>query len=344
MPKNREQFKKEPAERPAGPEPSPDSSERSLEMARPKRGRQEQVKLTEEQDKQLLDIIVQAREAERKGELQKAIDLYSQYEKEFLSIKGEQDKEKREGKSQSFFVEDEKGEEREIDLEQLRQKWISFYREHNLQELADALPETITLTEEQIEQIKEKAKEGFDKLILFPSIEIQSQHLQAIKEETEKPLEGLKDDQQYKKETYFSDLVKSAFPDKIKTRNRPENRPYLLFTKDIPEPEQETRGLSPDQIRPILEAKAETGFTLSEYLIFQREYVGSRKTEDQPHPETEYYTWLLDSEIKEEGGAAGVLKACWHSGSGRVGADSHLSYNRFSGFGSRSSAIFEISE
>ncbi len=239
------------------------------------------------------------------------------------------------------------GKELVFNLEQIKKYWIDFYDNHNLKEFAEELENTeITLTDEQIQTIQEKAKDkesSFNEFILFPSLELQNKHLTEIKEETEKPISGLPDKHQYSKEgTYLSDTVKPGFPNNIKTLNRPKNKPYLLFLQNSPEVPDKTRNQTPENLRKILKQRNETSLTLSEYLIFQRNYTQTRLKENQPHPDTKYWTWLLDSEIPQKGVPARALDALWSSGYRRVEARSDPSDRCDAYYGVRSSAIFEL--
>jgi len=267
---------------------------------------------------------------------------------EYTEIKKEQDKLQRklEGKPENTVIvaETKEGKEIEFNLEQIKIYWIEFYEEHNLPEMAEILKNTeINLTDEQIEQIKQKAEQGFDRLILMPPIELQKQLLQRIKEETEKPLKGLKDKEQYAdKGTYLWDSVKNNI-DHIQTNNRSKDKPYLILIKDDPEPDKETLNKSPQQLREIFKQKQQTGLTLEEYLIFQRDYTQRHEKEDNPHPDTKKVTWLLDSELdKDSGGPGHVLDAGWLSGGRLVLVNSHPADGSNSDIGARSSAIFEI--
>ncbi len=242
---------------------------------------------------------------------------------------------------------DKEGREAVFDLEQIKERWITFYRESNLTEIAEELEKTeASLTEEQIEKLKVKSEEGFDKLILFPSPETLKNNLQRIKEETEKPLPGLPDDQQYSEEgTYLSDTVEPNFPDKIQTNNRPIAKPYFLFCKNNKEVEEETKGKTPAVLREEFSQKGEAGFTLEEYLIFQREYTETqlKSQEPDPHPDKTDWTWLLDSELDQNSSSPGrVLYAYWHPGTRQVEVYSLPSSDSFPGGGARSSAIFEV--
>lgn len=251
-----------------------------------------------------------------------------------------------------IIARDKEGKEVVFDLEQIRQEWTTFYNENNLPEFAKALENTnINLTKEQVEEIQEKSERGFDRLILFPPIELQQEHFEALLKEMVKEIPSLQE--QYSKEViWLSDTVKPNFPDKttnkpnkITTNNREktENKPYLLFLKDTLEVDSETLNKTPEQLRTLFNERNETSLTIAEYLIFQRDYAKRRKTGKNPHPDTGHYTYLLDSELSPDSSWPGqVLGAYWGRGSGRVRVGSSLYDISYSDFGARSSAIFEI--
>ena len=252
--------------------------------------------------------------------------------------------EKPKSMDQTILAQDKEGNEIEFNLEDIKNQWIEFYKQHNLKEIQEQVENIdIQLNNEQIDTIKEKTKEGFNHFILLPSIETQKQQLTNIKEQTEKPIKGLNDKQQYSyKGTHLWDDVEKNI-DHIQTNNRPENKPYLLFIKDNPEVDEDTIDKSAETLRQTFEQKQETGLTIQEYLIFQRDYTQRHKQEDNPHPDTEYYTWLLDSELDEQSSGPGhVLRACWRSGFRQVRVSSFSASDPYHNSGARSSVIFSI--
>jgi len=268
---------------------------------------------------------------------------------EYTEIKKEQDKLQRklEGKPENTVItaETKEGKNIEFNLEQIKTYWIEFFKQHNLEETAEELEQAeIQLTEEQIEAMKQQIEQqGLDYLVLMPSTETQKKELKKIKQETEKETPGLDKNQQYSKEGMFWGPADKDFPDHIQTNNRPKNKPYLLLIKDTPEVDPETVNKSPQELREIFKQKQQTGLTLEEYLIFQRDYTQRHKQEDKPHPDTEYWTWLLDSELdKDSSGPGHVLSADWASDDRQVLVDSGPAGSSFSSIGARSSAIFEI--
>jgi hypothetical protein len=239
---------------------------------------------------------------------------------------------------QEITIKDKEGKETTISLEQLKEQWLNFYRNHHLEEMAQELEQTeLTLTDEQIQRIQElAAKEGFNHFLLLPSPETQQQCLQRIKEETGKEIPGLPDKEQYASEGIW--LSNTVFPDKIATLNR-STKPYLLFAKDEQEVDPETRNQTPDQLRQTFQQKNLTGLTLAEYLIFQREYTERNKK----HPEDNYWTLLLDSELSPDSSGLGrVLFSHWSPDSRLVRVYSDAPGSHYPHFGARSSAIFEI--
>ena len=261
-------------------------------------------------------------------------------------------------------VKTERGEPVEFNFEQIKNYWVDFYKKNNLPELAEAVEGMeITLTKEQQDRIKELAeKEGFDKMIIFAGNELMQQNSAKIKQETEREMDGLVPKQQYKEKddsgkpvgTWLSDTVKPAFPDKIKNNNRPD-KPYILFCKDTPEVDEATRKAlketegkgekknSAENLREYFKKKGLTGYTLEEYLIFQREHTAQNKEAPKPHPDNDQSTWLLDSELDVDSSEPGrVLRASWGPDDRQVRVDSCAPDDSGSDIGARSSAIFEI--
>ena len=239
-----------------------------------------------------------------------------------------------------ILAESPEGEPLEFNLEKIRADSIQFYRDNNLEELIKELPETISLTKEQTKTIQEKVKEsGFNKMFLFPSIETQLKYLEKIKTETGKPMEGLDEKNQYSKERiWLSDTVKEDFPEKIKILNRPKEKCYLLLYQDSQEVPEETRNKTALQARKIQKEKNETGFTLPEYLIFQRDFISRNKGKENSHPEHKYATWLTDSELV----SSHVLWARWYLSDHQLSVFSYFTGLRSSSQGFRSSAVLEI--
>jgi len=214
--------------------------------------------------------------------------------------------------------------EKNFNMDKMREYWREFYWNHGLSKFRDSLPEKINLTKKQMMLISEKAKEGFDKLILLPDVEVQKEYLfKSLVETTEGWVRtnDFPENQQYKGVLWGTDWggstndqkIKEFFPNKLETIDRPSG-PYLIFLKDRNEPEKKptephlkTTGLlsvreydyypvSNEQLRKKLKEKNETGLTLSEYLIFQRDFTEQCKNGEKPHPDTENTVTLLNSQ------------------------------------------------
>ena len=250
----------------------------------------------------------------------------------------------------------EKGESVEFNFEQIKSKVVDFNRRQGLEELANAIERSaISLTKEQQEAIIEMVeKEGFDSAWIFPGNKMMQENLAKVKEGTEKAMDDLSSEEQYAEEgTYLYGEVASAFPEKIQNNNRP-NKPYVLLYKSNQEADEETReplkGLedeevdnSAENLRKYFEKRGIKGLTLQEYLVLQRVITEGNKDEENPHPDIENWTWLLDSELAPGSSGPGqVLRANWYPGLQRVGVSSDTPGYSLPYIGARSSAIFEI--
>lgn len=266
------------------------------------------------------------------------------------------------GKAVEIIAKTSEGKEIVFNMEQIKQESIDIFDDFNLNELSEAIEAVnISLTKEQQDRIIAKTREGFNKFYLLPPVEIQQDYLAKIKEEIEKPIEGLREELKEEREhdsgknpdgsikeisVCLLHNVKPNFPDKIAAINRPKNRPYLLFIKDAPEVDEETLYKHPAKLRESFKEKNETGMTLSEYLIFQRDYTQRHKKEKHPHPDTEYWTWLTDSELtKNSSKPWQVLRANWDSPCCQIEVTSvgiDVQFIQDSYYGARSSVVFEI--
>ncbi|MBI2053999.1 MAG: MoxR family ATPase [Candidatus Staskawiczbacteria bacterium] len=250
----------------------------------------------------------------------------------------------------------EKGEPVEFNFEQIKSKVVDFNRNQGLEELANVIESSsISLTKEQQKAIVEMVeKEGFDSAWIFPGNEMMRENSVKIKEGTEKDMEGLDPRNQYSEEgTYLYNEVSFEFPDKIQNNNRPD-KPYVLLYKSNLETDEETRkslkGLddkevdnSAENLRKYFEKRGIKGLTLEEYFVLQRVITENNKAEENPHPDTKNWTWLLDSELSPDSKNPGrVLRAHWNPGYRRVRVGSNTPGLSYPSVGARSSAIFEI--
>jgi len=253
---------------------------------------------------------------------------------------------RRREQGQEIIAQTLEGQEIVFNLEQIWEDSEVILEELNLKELAESIAEVkIKLTQDQIDLILSKTKEGFNKFYLLPSIELQQEYLIKIREEAGKPMYGLKKGQQYEEKFYVDprNEFEPNFPDKIATLNRPENKCYFLFIKDTLEASEETLGRKFDVLRELFQKRKESGLTLFEYLLWQRDYIRRHKNEEKPHPDSRLMNiWLLDSELAKNSSEPGrILYTHWNYDHIEIEAPS-MYINPHTYFKSRSSVVFEI--
>ena len=235
------------------------------------------------------------------------------------------------------------GIEVEFKLKEILNYSKEFYRELNLDSWADALPDTLKLSQEQIEKLQQNIeKHGFNKMLIYPPVEVQNETLEQLAQSTTSPMPGLDESKQYGKmkdddtreEGFWkSNTVKQAFPNNIITKNRPKGC-YIQLYKDEQEVPDETLNKSADKARQDQKENDLQGYTLAEYLIFQREFV----KENKKHPEHARYSWLTDSELP----SSQVPLSYWAPDGRRVDVDSKGSDDRYDDLGFRSSAVLSV--
>ena len=273
-------------------------------------------------------LYAKAKDLEEQGDLSDIRNTYAEINSLILELEALIEKES----PKVIRAKTPEGREIIFDMKEIREHWATFYQNHNLPEMAESLPEIINLTPEQIARIERLAEqEGFNHFLLLP--QNPDQYLPKIKQETSKPLEGLPE-QYIKDGIYLLGIVRPSFPDQIKTQNRPEKKAYLVFQKASREVDKKTKNKSAKTLCQELKEKDLHGLTLTEYLLFQRDYTAQNKT----HPDQSSWAWLLDSEL-----ASGeVLVAHWYSGDRQVRIVSRTPDSPDPFLGCRSSAILEI--
>ncbi|MFH1030787.1 MAG: hypothetical protein V1770_06045 [bacterium] len=162
-------------------------------------------------------------------------------------------------------------------LQEVRKYWYNFYRacdDMGLYQFADDLPEKILIIGENLDLFRKKYEEGFQKIILLPSVEIQKRYLfKLLYESTSKISKNFTKEQHLQEYTGFKadGWFSNFFPNEIEILDRPRP-PYLLLVKDNQFGETIPDVHNNNKLREWLNKRKETGFTLPEYLIFQREY------------------------------------------------------------------------
>ena len=237
---------------------------------------------------------------------------------------------------------DKEGKEVLFDLAEIRRQWVQFYDTHGLSEILkdkqghDTLPADIKLTPEQVDIIKEKAKEGFTRMVLVPAgIE---QHLEELKINLTDGLE--KDDNNNPIPTYLSDNVKPSFPNQITTTDpRRLGKAYLLMTNPDAALYPGTKGQSADEIiRTFADPAVNvSGLTLADFLIEERQHFDETGQHLVDWGKNEW-TWFLSS----RDAAARVLHAGWDPNYRRVKVNSSSPEDRYPGLGARSSVVLAL--
>ncbi len=232
-----------------------------------------------------------------------------------------------------------------IDLRELRTQWVTFYQSHGLTAILkdkqglDTIPQEITLTPEQIEILKEKAKEGFTRITLVPrGIEA---HLALLKE---KLVDGLEKDSNGEPiEAFLNDYedkkgVKSSFPTQIETTDPSrKDTPYLLLTNPDQPLHPGSKNKTANALLPEFEALGLSGLTLHDFFIEERFHLNQTQKHlvDWGHND---WTWLLSS----RDAASRVLSAYWVPGRHQVEVGSSPSDGSSPDLGARSSVVLAL--
>ena len=237
-----------------------------------------------------------------------------------------------------IVAEDKEGNEVRFDLAEILRTSDTFFRGKHLEVLADALPSYVRLSQEQVERIKEAAKEGFDRAFLFAPLELLDTNNSAILTACAKEhLANLTGDDQYT-EPFVDTTAQTPV-----TRNRPTGKAYLLLYSSKPVA-QETKDLTFPQVAELFKQNKWNGLTLQEHLILQRFEAEVRGDHSFDAYSTDAgqsnWTWLMDS--TSDASAARVLDADWSPDSRRVRVYSGSSGSRGPALGARSSVVLVL--
>ena len=254
-------------------------------------------------------------------------------------------KDKERPPSQVILTSTPEGQELRFDLREMREQWVTFYQSHGLTAILkdkqglDTIPQEITLTPEQIEILKEKAKEGFTRITLVPrGIEA---HLALLKE---KLVDGLEKDSNGEPiEAFLNDYedkkgVKSSFPTQIETTDPSrKDTPYLLLTNPDQPLHPGSKNKTADALLPEFEALGLSGLTLHDFFIEERFHLNQTQKHlvDWGHND---WTWLLSS----RDAASRVLSAYWVPGRHQVEVGSSPSDGSSPDLGARSSVVLAL--
>ena len=312
---------------------SASATRRSLDMARPRRGEVAKLKLSPEEDKRIKELLAQAKQAEDAGRIQDALDLYLQVKAQVLEIKAKT-------QESTSVILDEAGKEI-VNLETLRQEWAKFYGDHDLEDLANNLPESIKLSSEALAKLREAAEQGFDKAVLLPSLELQTAHLdELINQMATQPAPSMDDsDPNQYTAPYIETKAKSSIP-----QNRPTDKAYLLLYQSNPVP-QETKGktfaAAKQELDKLFGEGKWNGLTLQEYLILQRQEFEANKDhsfdEYSDNADQSQWTWLLDSRAP-----SGCVAAYWNPRDRQVSLHWDEPENSYPKLGARPAVVVPI--
>lgn len=150
-------------------------------------------------------------------------------------------------------------------LDRLIDESRGFFIRHGVPELAERVPSDLALTAEQLEAIGQAETDGLTQAFLFPPVEDQMVHTEALIENmAARPLAGLDVDNQYT-QPWVQDLcaLKATRPE-----NRPENG-YLLFYSPTGI-DSDTKGLTALELSIYLKGAKRRSMTVPEYLVLQR--------------------------------------------------------------------------
>ena len=203
------------------------------------------------------------------------------------------------------------GKEIRFELREQAKYWNKFYQGEGV-EWAEAIPEEIKITPEQEKEMKRMIEElGFDQMIIIPEgLTGEAEFEEVVDKDGETEIRLKKADERYiklhakmsfgYKETFQGDDYKAdgglgASRDKRKGLR-------IILTKEVQtlgedEIFRETKGKSAKDLEEeVFKEKQVTGFTESEYLVYQREYhKRTAKHLDDCHKEN-CLTWLPGSE------------------------------------------------
>jgi len=266
-----------------------------LEMARPRRGAVEELKLTLDERQHLGDLLDLAKSKEQSGDIPEAIRLYTQVKEEAEAIKAHQEQEKRGTKTESILSLEGK----EINLEQELKYWQDFYEKQGIDWIE--LPKEIKLTKEQKEQLEAGARalcpEGeYDKLkllIIPANLADTGERYAQIHEKMSQGYAATFEGSNFTEDGSFSGLKNKS------------NELRLILTKDIQnladdELYKSTKGKSVDDLEAdgsIFKTSGLRGLDIATYLVQQREYF--ERTEK--HLDEDGYTWLTEHERPASG-------------------------------------------
>lgn len=196
--------------------------------------------------------------------------------------------------------------------DEILQSSRDFFKAHNLDQLAAALPEKIEKEKINDEIVEAAEAAGLTTGFVFPPYSaLQEQTEKMVSELAESKSDSLSDEHQYAS-PWIQDLTELT---NCVARERGD-RPYVLLYSPEFYP-NETRNLTADQLDKMFAEKNWTGLAAHEYLVLQRiasEANGDHSFDDYVSDTARsQWMWLLDSRVPK-----GVMMGYWNPAKKRV--------------------------
>jgi len=243
--------------------------------------------------KELLKLLERAQKAERewrksgdKDAEQVAFECYLEY-RNMLEEK----------RNSSLYVTTPEGREISFDIKEQLQYWSSFYARNNIDWVS--LPETISLTEEQITKMEKLMSQGFDKMLIIPENLVGEPNITYGPDGKPTKITNEKYEKlhQLMSAEYNPTLMGDNYDNDGKFQGSQDKTTNLciILTKDIQNLEDDpilnqTLNKSMKELKED-ELKTFTGLSESAYLVYQREYF----ERTGKHLDEKGWTWLPES-------------------------------------------------
>jgi hypothetical protein len=169
----------------------------------------------------------------------------------------------------------------------------TFFREHELEALADALPSGVGLAPAQFERYRAAQRVGFDRAWVFPAVDVQRRALRGVVQRLATAEVGALDaTEEYRAAPSIDEELRALWPE-----NRPDGA-YLLLHGSGAFPPQ-TQGVRAKAIEEGFWKHGWSGLSVFEYLVLQRASVEEHGDHRFAEPQ-----WLLDT--RADGRVAGA--------------------------------------
>ncbi|MGH7601918.1 MAG: hypothetical protein ACREOI_36610 [bacterium] len=198
-----------------------------------------------------------------------------------------------------------------MDLQNVLKASKDFYKSHQLEAWAKALPNSIKLNKEAESAIARAEELGLEQAMAFPDFKTQMAAIATVIAETAmQPVPGIPANPKFAKVYISDDWAKEPSGRVYQARrglDLREKGPYLLFynLQNIP---KQTVGKKGDQIAKLFTSEGWSGFTAPELLIAQRFWRESAAAKGIDAKSKDlgkfYWVWVVDSGDKQNCSAA----------------------------------------